>query len=123
MTPPERAKDAGLALFLLCWIGALTLEAAWLELAGIATLVVVMTAPRVFAPFARVWFGFSNVLGSVMSSVLFAVLFFAVVVPVAVVRRWAGHDAMKLREWKRSRTTVFTARDHVYLAEDLERPY
>jgi hypothetical protein len=55
--------------------------------------------------------------------VLLTVLFFGVLTPIGLVRRALGHDAMRLRQWRRDRESVFTVRDHHYAPADIDRPY
>ena len=68
--------------------------------AAVVVLVVTMTVPLVFRPLSVVWFGFSHVLGTVMSKVLLAAVFYLIVTPVGVVRRLLGHDSLRLRAFK-----------------------
>jgi len=44
---------------------------------AIAVLVVTMTCPAIFAPLAKIWFGFSHVLGGFVSKVLLTRVFFS----------------------------------------------
>ena len=70
-----------------------------------------------------VWFGFSRALGAVTSKVLLAIVFYAVVTPIGLVRRLLGHDSLRLRAFKSGDTSVMHARGHVYVADDLDKPY
>lgn len=119
----EHAKDTGLALLL---IGLIVLyffydvkEVFW---PGIL-LIVIMAAPKVFALPAKGWFAFSHLLGTVMTKVLLSLLFAIVVLPVALIRRAMGADAMKLKPWKSGDDSVFQVRDHTFKPTDLETPY
>jgi hypothetical protein len=93
----EQAKDTGMAMAFLCllvWI--FTGQAFWPKLAAIL-LIVDMIIPLVFYPLAIVWFGLAHVLGTVVSKILLSVIFFLVVLPVALIRRSMGYDSLKLR--------------------------
>lgn len=92
-----------------------------LMMAGV--LVSGMVVPKLYTPVAFVWFGFSNLLGGVVSKLLMGLLFFAVVTPMGLVRRCLGKDAMRLKGWKKSDESVFVVRDYQYSAKDLEHPY
>jgi hypothetical protein len=49
-------------------------------------------------------------------------VFYAVVTPIGVVRRlWPRF--LRLRAFKAGDTSVMHARGHVYVADDLEKPY
>ena len=119
-----QCKDSGLALVLICLVLAMTISPRYFLPAGIALLVVTMTAPGLFRPFARFWFGFSQVLGTLVSRVLLTLLFYGLVTPVGIFRRvLLGKDTMQLKSWKKAQTSVFHARDHLFQREDLDHPY
>jgi len=119
----ENCKDSGLALVLICLICFLVWERSALLILGIIFLVVAMTYPPVFKPFARVWFALSIALGTVVSKIILSVLFFGLVMPVGLLRRAMGKDAMQVKEWKKGNASVFRTRDHRFVAADLEHPY
>ena len=109
-TPRDRSRDTGLALVLLLLIAHLGDAAGdGFTTAALVVLVVTMTAPLVFRPLSVVWFGFSHVLGTVMSKVLLAVVFYLIVTPIGVVRRLLGHDSLRLRAFKAGDTSVMHA--------------
>ena len=91
--------------------------------AAIVVLVAAMTVPLLFRPASVVWFGFSHLLGTVMSKLLLAIVFYGVVTPVGLVRRLLGHDSLRLRAFKGGDTSVMHPRAHVYVPGDLEKPY
>jgi uncharacterized membrane protein YgdD (TMEM256/DUF423 family) len=122
-SPRDRSRDTGLAMVLLLLIGHTATHRDVFATAAIAVLVLAMTVPRLFAPASIVWFGFSHVIGAVMSKVLLTLVFFAVVTPIGVVRRLLGHDAMRLRAFKSGDTSVMHTRGHVFGPGDLEKPY
>jgi hypothetical protein len=121
----EKSKDAGLALVLIL------LLAAWagagihhpLIAAAAAGVLICMTAPVVFAPFAVLWFGLSRALGAVTSRIVLATVYLLVVVPVGLARRLAGTDVMQLKRWKKKDGSVFVERNHLYTRDDVEHPY
>ena len=119
----SQCKDAGLALVLILLLLALTTSQRYLLPAGIVLLVVTMTAPALYKPFARFWFVFSHTLGTLVSRVLLTVLFYLLVTPVGLLRRLFGKDAMQLKSWKKDRTSVFQSRDHLFTSQDLDQPY
>lgn len=119
----EHYKDSGLALVLICLVCFLVWQRSILVLLAIAFLVVAMTYPPVFKPFARFWFAFSTALGTVMSKIILTVLFYGLVLPVGLMRRALGKDAMQVASWKKGKGSVFRVRDHRFTADDLEHPY
>jgi hypothetical protein len=119
----EKCKDAGLALVLICLICYQVWKLPLLMLSAIIFLIIAMTYPPVFKPFAIFWFAVSTALGTVVSKILLAILFFAMVLPVGLVRRLIGKDSMRLKCWKKGTDSVFQVRDHRFTAEDLKHPY
>ena len=119
----SQSKDAGLALVLICLILSLTLGLKHFLLIGTILLVVVMTAPRLFRPFAKFWFGFSHALGTVVSRILLTILFYCMVTPVGFFRRLLGKDAMQLKKWKQGQGSVLQDRNHLFSRQDLDHPY
>ena len=119
----EKCKDSGLALVLLCLIGYLIWRPSILLILAVIFLVIAMTYPLIFQPFARVWFALSIFLGTIVSKVILAILFYTMVLPVGLVRRAMGKDSMQLKAWKQGEDSVFRVREHVFEGKDLEHPY
>lgn len=119
----EKCKDSGLALVLICLICFLVWKSPFLIPLAIAFLVATMTYPLIFQPFAKLWFGLSILLGTVMSKFILTLLFFTIVFPVALIRKVMGKDSMRLKLWKTGSESVFRTRDHTFSAKDLEHPY
>ena len=119
----NQAKDTGLALVLILLIIEYIKRPNWLTVAAMTVLVLVMTWPSLFKPLARIWFGFSHILGGIVSKVLLTLVFFIVVTPIGLIRKVFGADPMKLSIWKKSSNSVLVDRNHLYKKEDIEKPY
>ena len=122
-SPRDRSRDTGLAVVLLLLLVQLATGRRGLTTAAAIVLVVTMTAPLVFRPVSVAWFGLSHVLGTVMSKVLLAAVFYLIVTPMGVVRRLLGHDSLQLRAFKGGDASVLHARQHVFAPGDLDKPY
>jgi len=120
---PEKCKDAGLALVLICLLCYQAWKLKFLMLLAVIFLLLAMTWPRIFKPFAIVWFGLSTLIGTVVSKIILAVLFFVMVLPIGVLRKIMGKDAMQFKSWKKGKSSIFRIREHRFAAEDLEKPY
>lgn len=116
-------RDTILALLLILLIAFYFLHSIWLIHAMAVVLVTGMVVPALYTPAARFWFGFSHLLGSVMSRVIMGVLFFALVTPIGLFRRMLGKDAMRLKQWRKDDSTAFVVREHRYTPEDFKHPY
>lgn len=119
----NQAKDSGLAIVLILLLIAWVKHKEYLLFPAIICLVLTMTLPAIFKLWARVWFGLSHALGTVVSKVLLTIVFWVVVVPIGRLRRMSGRDAMRGKLWKKDGSTVFIERNHTFTKEDLERPY
>lgn len=119
----EQCKDSGLALVLIALILSMVFSPHYLLPIGIGLLVVTMSVPTLFRPFARIWFGFSHALGTLVSKILLSLLFYGLVTPVGFIRRVLGKDSMQLKKWKRGKVSVFHDRDHLFTRQDLDNPY
>ena len=119
----EQCKDSGLALVLISLICYLVWKLPVLVLLAIGFLLVSMTYPPVFKPFARLWFALSTLLGTIVSKIILALLFYLMVLPFGLVRNLLGKDAMQTKSWKKTNDSVFRTRNHKFSAKDLDHPY
>ncbi|MDR0610053.1 MAG: hypothetical protein LBG58_08090, partial [Planctomycetaceae bacterium] len=105
---------------------------------GLIILIVNMACPIVFKPIAVLWFGLAEILGIVVSRIVLTLVFVLLVVPVGLLRHYAGSDPMRLKEWKQSPIppecqnregdarwgdSVFVERNHLYISQDMVNPY
>jgi hypothetical protein len=119
----QRAVDTGMALTLLCLIVALVTQKPGWVVSATTVLVVNMTAPKLFIPASKLWFGLSAVLGAVMSRVILTLVFFLVLTPMGLVRRAMGKDALKLAAFKQGTGSVFVTRTGPFTPADLKTPF
>uniref|UniRef100_A0A7C5AMD3 SxtJ n=1 Tax=Desulfobacca acetoxidans TaxID=60893 RepID=A0A7C5AMD3_9BACT len=120
---PEQARDTGMALTLLCLLGVYFWEVQTLVPAALVILGLTMVWPRAFRPLAGLWFGFSHLLGTIMSRVILTVLFFGLVTPIGLLRRALGADVLQLKKWKKGQESVFQVRGQLVTPKDLQAPY
>jgi len=119
----QRAVDTGMALTLVCLLIALsTGRPGWVALAT-AVLVLNMTAPKVFGPASKLWFGLSALLGAVMSRVILSLVFFLVLTPMGLLRRAMGKDTLQLAAFKKGDASVFVTRGEPFTPADLKTPF
>lgn len=119
----EQSKDTGLAMILILLLaGMISGNILYYKLA-IPVLLAVMIAPGWFYPLAVLWFGFSHLLGTFMSQVILSLVYFIVVLPIALIRKIAGIDTLRLRRFKKGTSTVMHIRNHIFLPSDIEKPF
>src|SRR5260221_9674324 len=71
-----------------------------LVIAAFTLTLVTIVAPILLFPFAAFWFGLSEILRMISTTLLLGTVFFVIVMPVGLVRRIAGLDNLKLKEFK-----------------------
>jgi len=119
----DQSRDTGMAmvlLFLLVFIARK--REGWLFIA-MGLHVLNMTLPQIYRPIAVLWLGLSDLLGAIVPKIVLGVLFLVVVTPIGLFRRMLGKDALKLRVFKGGDGSVMLQRNHLFVAQDLERPY
>ena len=73
-------------------------ELYWWALAiAVGFLALALMFPRVLAPLNRAWFRFGLLLGRIISPVVMAIIFFAAVVPTALVVKLVRKDLLRLK--------------------------
>ena len=76
----------------------------WLLALAAALLGLATIMPALLAPLHVLWRRVGAVLHKIMTPVIMAVLYFAVLCPIALVARLAGRDALRLRREAQSQT-------------------
>lgn len=82
-------------------------------------LLVSLTVPVLFYPLTWCWWQVARVLAAVNMRVLLTLLFFILVVPVGLWRRWRGRDSLRLRAFRQGSGSALEVREQVYTKEDL----
>lgn len=119
----KQATDAGMAaVLILLLIGLFTNNDFYYKIA-VPLLVINMTFPMAFYPFAILWFGCSQLLGTIMSKLILTLVYIFMVVPVGVIRRLLGKDPLRLSEFKKSKSSVMHKRDYMFTSKDIENPF
>lgn len=90
---------------------------------AMALHVINMIKPAIYRPLAVLWLGLSDLMGAVVSRILLSIVFFFVVTPISLVRRMMGKDSLKLRAFKVSTASAMVERNHMFVSQDLDRPY
>jgi hypothetical protein len=122
-TTKEQAKDTGMAVVLILLLVAMRRHQNAYVVAAAIAQVITMAAPAIFRPAAVVWFGLSELVGSIMSRVILAVVFYVVVTPIGLLRKLFGADSLQLRGFKAGRGSVMRERNHTYVGKDIENVY
>ncbi len=120
---PIQCRDTALAfafIALLVWF--FTENISWIY--GCMGLVLLaMIWPSAMTYPAKLWFGFSHVLGTFMSKVLLSIIYMLILMPVSLVRRLLAKDSMRIRSYKDSQESAFVVREHTFSKDDITYPY
>ena len=118
---PDRSKayEGVLALVFGILLLARLHHPAWL------TVAIVLVLATLLSPWLARWIAFgwtklAELIGSVVSRVLLAVVFFLVLTPMALLRRITGSDPLTLNEPNKG---TWVERDHLFTAKDLDKPW
>jgi len=124
-TIPDRKQclDRGIALVLFLLAAGLYTGHYYFFVIALIIQVLVALWPVMLLPLAFLWFGFSKLMGKVMSAILLGLVFFLVVTPVGLIRSLMGKDRLMLKRFRKDTDSVFTNRPHVYQPDDLKHPY
>lgn len=116
-------RDTCLAITLLLLILLyITHNTIFLSLA-ILILLLGMIIPSSMKYFAVFWFGFAELLGKIVSTILLTFVFTVIVVPVALFRKSMGKDTLSIKKWKNSQESCFITRDYTYTSSDFDKTY
>lgn len=121
--PEKQYLETGVILMIVLVIAGLFTNQQVYYLISLITGVTAILMPAVFHPVAFLWFGFSKVIGTVMSKMLMGIIYYLIITPVALFRKLTGKDTLKLTQLKKNRTTVFIERSHTYDSTDMTHHY
>ena len=70
---------------------------AWYGFGGVAGILG-LSGTRAALPVYWAWMGVAFVLGNITSRIILVVVYYLVVTPMGLFRRWTGHDDLRLRK-------------------------
>ena len=115
--------DTGLAILLILLIITFVGNNLFFVKLMLPVLLITMIYPKLLYPFAVVWFSLSKILGTLLSKIILSVIFVIMVIPIGFFRKMLGKDNLKLKEFKKDKTSVFIDRNYLFSAKDLEKPF
>lgn len=90
---------------------------------AIAILGGAMLFPGLLKPLAWLWFGFSKLLGWASSRIVLFVVFWGLVLPMGMIRKFLKKDIFRLLQFKKKSDSVFIERNHQFSADDLKHMF
>jgi len=91
--------------------------------AAIIVLLITVLVPVVFTPFAWLWYLAGKYLERSFSIIILCVIYFLVVMPVGILRRFFAKDALNIRNYRKGGGSVFHTIEKTYCADELKYPY
>ena len=119
----EQSKDTGIIIALIVLLSGTFLESFLLVKASIVIIFLSFLIPALFYYPAIVWFGFSKIIGSVVSKIVLAIIFILAVIPVGLIRKVMKKDTMMIRSFKKGSVSSWSVREHKYSESDILKPY
>ena len=95
------------AVFLVISLYSLTFGggvAKWSLAVSIVFLILGLINSKILTPLNRLWFKFGILLGRIVSPIVMALIFFAVVTPIGLIMRLLRKDLLNLRYNKKSKS-------------------
>ena len=105
-------------ILITTFIGIYLKKYIYIKIAFILMLITILF-PVLFLPFAFCWYGLSRMLGMVSTRILLSIIFIIIVIPIGLIRRIAGYDNLKLKQFKKDEKSVMTSRNHGFVDSDL----
>ncbi|MCY4778216.1 hypothetical protein ORI89_01025 [Sphingobacterium sp. UT-1RO-CII-1] len=91
---------------------------------ALLSLVVSLLVPILLRPFTWLWFKLAFVLEKIISTFILLLIFYGVMTPVAFLRSLlTKQDPLKLKEFKKAKSSVFYNREHCYEPQDLHKQF
>jgi hypothetical protein len=116
-------RDMGIIVALtLIFFGLRQTSSLYIEFA-FGALLIALIAPILYKPLTIAWFAIGVYLNKISSLLILTVVYVLVLVPVALLMRLAGRDLLKIKQFKKGKTSVFSHRNHRYTEENLMKPY
>jgi hypothetical protein len=119
----EQCKDTGMAMVLLLLLMFYFFKNELYILGAIVLHILNMSVPGVYRPVAIIWLGVTHFLGTIVSKLILSLVYFTVVTPVGLSRRFFATDTLRLKAFKANRKSVMYERNYTFTGKDIERPY
>ena len=119
----KQCRDTGIAMAIISVLAGLFTHRQGFQFLTLGILMINVLVPKFFYPFAIFWFGLAELLGTITSKVILGLVFYFVVTPVGLIRKFYKTDRLKLTRFKKDKSSVFTVRNHKYISSDLKNMF
>jgi len=111
--------DFGIVLTLVLLVTGAIWPLPNLTKIAIVSLLITALMPGLFYPFSWMWFKVAKMAEIFFSIVILSMVFYLVVTPVGLLRRWLSKDNLQIRSFRKSTKSVFSKKKVTYKKEDL----
>lgn len=116
-------KDTGMLLVLIFIVLGLIYDKKILFQLATIFILLDMTIPKVFTITAIIMMKFTEAMGTIVSRVILTLIWFLVVSPVALIRRYLHMNTMLCKSSINKGESVFVVRSGIVDRSDLTAPY
>lgn len=116
----EKAFETIIVLAFVSLIISQWANITWLIYVAIGFLAIGIISKGLSMAIAKVWFGFSHYLGTIMNYVLMFVIFHLILIPLALLQRLFGKNQLRR---KTDDHTFFQFRNHQFESKDIDNPW
>lgn len=121
MTPPKSDPRTTMLVITTGFLGLhLLFDRSWLLTVAFVAGLIGVFSPWLSGKVEWVWHRLAMALGWINGHVLLSLVFFAVLTPIALLRRLGKRDALGIHD---SSNAGWAVRDHAYGPADLEKPW
>lgn len=119
----KQNTDFGIVLTLVLLVTGLIFDIPVLIKIAVVALLMTALLPVFYTPFAWLWFKFAQFLERFFSGIILSVIFYLLVTPVGLIRRFFAKDTMRLRDFKKNKNSVFVESNKIYAPKDIEHQF
>lgn len=119
----KQSSDSGMAIVLILLLIAFFSGNPLYFKIAIPVLIINMIYPMFYYYFAIAWLGLSHIIGTFVSKIILSLVYFIIVLPMAMVRKLIGKDTLQLKQFKKSNSSVMHKRNHLFTSDDLKHPF
>ncbi len=123
MITKRQNTDFGIVLTLVLLVIAIWQDINVLYKIAVATLLIAALVPVLYTPLSWFWYWLAGFAERLFSVIILFFIFYLIVVPIGLFRRWFAKDTLHLRRFKKGNGSVFSVKNKTYEARDLENQY
>ena len=115
--------EAGIVFVILILLLDAYIKSSILLGFSIIMLFLDLVFPTIFYPVALIWFNLSEILGIFFSKIILGIIFFIIVVPVGIFRKFFAEDNLLLNKFNKDNSSVLKTRNYTYQSKDFDKPF